>query len=118
MAIYLNVHKVNLLLLCYLQMITCPAALPAPGEFTSTCVFQPKTGRLIQFHLMPLKEICLAQDMIFQGESSAPIIPEEVQTISEKETIQEYKTTFPHLNTQQFRIKKQKTGKETNRLTI
>ncbi|KAA1110707.1 hypothetical protein PGT21_030115 [Puccinia graminis f. sp. tritici] len=81
--IYLHLHKVNLLLLWYLQMMICLA--------TST---------------LPAPEIRLAPGMIFEGESSAPIIPEEVQTISEKETIQKYRSTFPHLNTQQFRIRR------------
>ncbi|KAA1139228.1 hypothetical protein PGTUg99_037449 [Puccinia graminis f. sp. tritici] len=83
MVIYLHLHKVNLLLLWYLQMMICLA--------TST---------------LPAPEIRIAPGMIFEGESSAPIIPEEVQTISEKETIQKYKSTFPHLNTQQFRIRR------------
>ena len=57
---------------------------------------------------MPALEIHTASNTMVRGELLIPIDPvlEEAETISEKETIQKYRTTFPHLNQKQFQIRK------------
>ncbi|KAH9469842.1 hypothetical protein Pst134EA_007118 [Puccinia striiformis f. sp. tritici] len=83
MAVYLWHRRIIILLLYYLQ-VTVRTAAP------------------------PMSEINEVAGTVFRGESSAPMNAGGRETNLDKETIQKFRDTFPHLSGQQYHLRRKR----------